>query len=352
MHRWGLALLTALLLALALVVPGRSHADTGFSVITSPLPINLVTKPGGSVSTQLRIKNTGLGTQKIKVGLMKFGASGNDGTPTIADRGPGDSYFDWVSFSPSVFDAPSNIWMSVTMTINTPKTAALGYYYAVTFSPASGITNSTNQNHESIIGSTATMVLLEVQVPNERRSLHIDNFTADHKFYQFLPAEFKVNVHNDGNIHIVPKGNIFISRGNKTVANISINDAGGNVLPSTNRVFSLSWQDGFPVYVDKLVDGKPVNNKNGEPKRNLQWNFPKASHLRFGHYTAKLLLVYNNGTSDVPLQATLSFWVVPWTLIFIIIAIPVVPALLVYLLMRWRFKKRLAKERGNIKHES
>jgi hypothetical protein len=322
MRRWGLLSLVILLCVVALMMPGKSSAASGFSVITSPLPIDLVTKPGGSVSTQLRIKNTGPSTQKIKVGLMKFGASGSQGIPTIANRGSGDNYFDWVSFSPSVFDAPSNIWMSVTMTINTPKSAALGYYYAVTFSPASSITSGNGgQSHENIIGSTATMVLLEVQVPNERRSLHIDSFSANHKFYQFLPTEFKVNVHNDGNIYLAPRGDIFINRGSKTVATITVNGAGGNVLPTTNRVFSLSWTDGFPIYTDKLVEDKPVYNKNGEPKRNLQWNFSKASHLRFGHYTAKLLMVYNDGTSDVPLQATLSFWVVPWLPLTILLVV-------------------------------
>jgi hypothetical protein len=57
-------------------------------------------------------------------------------------------------------------------------------------------------------------------------------------------------------------------------------------------------------------------------------------------------MVYDNGTRDVPMEAYVSFWVVPWRVIIFAILILVGPALAVYLLMRWRFKKRLAKERS------
>jgi hypothetical protein len=40
-----------------------------------------------------------------------------------------------------------------------------------------------------------------------------------------------------------------------------------------------------------------------------------VSKLRFGHYTAKLALVYNDGQRDVPISGTLSFWVVPWRMV-------------------------------------
>ncbi|MBX4197687.1 hypothetical protein KW801_04025, partial [Candidatus Saccharibacteria bacterium] len=79
----------------------------------------------------------------------------------------------------------------------------------------------------------------------------------------------------------------------------------------------------------------------------LRWDFSKLPHLKFGHYTANLLAAYDNGQRDVPLEASVSFWVVPWRLIIMVILIPLVPALLVYLFMRWRFKKKLARKGSN-----
>ena len=40
-----------------------------------------------------------------------------------------------------------------------------------------------------------------------------------------------------------------------------------------------------------------------------------ASKLRFGRYWAKVVVVYNNGQSDIPTTAMVSFWVVPWKFI-------------------------------------
>ena len=102
------------------------HAAAGVNLVTSPLPVDLVAKPGTTVSTELRVQNGGTTTEKLKVSLMKFGAYGEEGSPLLAERGPGDDYFDWVKFTPSVFDAPPGKWQTIKMTVTVPKTAAFG----------------------------------------------------------------------------------------------------------------------------------------------------------------------------------------------------------------------------------
>jgi len=52
------------------------------------------------------------------------------------------------------------------------------------------------------------------------------------------------------------------------------------------------------------------------------------------------VLTYDNGTRDVPIDAEVSFWVVPWGLIILVIAIPSIPALLVYLIMRRKYNRK------------
>jgi hypothetical protein len=34
-----------------------------------------------------------------------------------------------------------------------------------------------------------------------------------------------------------------------------------------------------------------------------------------GKYTAHMLLVYDNGERDIPIEAAVSFWIVPWKLL-------------------------------------
>jgi hypothetical protein len=292
-------------------------ASSGINLTTSPLPVNLAADPGQTISTNLRIQNSASQTQKIKVSLMKFSAYGETGKPALQDRAPGDDYFDWVSFSPSSFSAPPKQWMSVKMTIAAPKTAAFGYYYAVVFSPADQ--NPTGKGNK-FIGSTAILVLLDVKSPNAKRSAKVVDFKTDKKTYEFLPVSFSVRLHNDGNVHLLPAGTIYIKRGSKQVAALPFNTQHGNILPNSYRVYTTAWNDGFPVYVDKTQDGRVVLDSHDQPVKELKWDFARLPHLKFGHYTANLLAVYDNGSRDVPMEASVSFWVVPWRIIgFVVI---------------------------------
>jgi hypothetical protein len=304
----GLLLLVVVLGGLSLISPPSAQAAEGFNIITSPLPIKLTAQPGQTVQTELRLKNQGTEPETIKVGLMKFGASGEEGQPNLFDITTKDSYASWVHFSPQQFVAQPNVWLSVKMTINVPKDAALGYYMAVTFSRSSqpGEKQATN-----LKGAVATLVLLDVKSPNEKRALQIVSFTSNHGLYEYLPTTFKVKLHNSGNIYIAPAGNIFIQRGNTVVDTLNFNEAGGSILPQSNRTFSLDWKSGFPLFKDRIVNDKPVYDKHG-PKRDLKWDFTQVNKFRFGRYSAKLLVVYDNGTHDVPMEATLNFWVLPW----------------------------------------
>ncbi len=125
-----------LVTAVLLVSPTAVQAAEGFNVITSPLPIKIATQPGKTVDTELRIKNQSNLPEGIKVGLMKFGATGETGRPNLFDLTAKDTYASWVHFSPEKFVAQPNVWNTIKMTINVPPEAGLGYYLAVTFSPS------------------------------------------------------------------------------------------------------------------------------------------------------------------------------------------------------------------------
>ncbi len=336
---WGIICV----LAVSILLYGRGHAqsDTGaLNLTTSPLPISLTAKPGETITTELRVKNSGTKTEVLKVGLMKFSAVGEEGKPQLDDRQPGDDYFDWVSFSENQFVAQPNEWKSITMTVAVPKTAALGYYYAVTFSRANPET-AIDKNAQ-VRGGTATLVLLDVLSPNAKRQAKLTDFHTTRKIYEFLPVTFVIKLANTGNIHLAPSGTIYIKRGKQQIDTIPVNTTKGNILPKSSRVFTVQWDDGYPVYKTKEAGGTTVL-KNGQPVMTLHWDNGKLGKLRFGKYTANLLMTYDDGTRDVPLEASVSFWVVPWRLIIGIILVPLIPALLVYFIMRRRFKKKLAK---------
>lgn len=303
-------------LVLVLVfAPSPVLAAPGMSLMVSPLPINLIADPGSTVSAQLKIKNNGLTTETLEVGLMKFQAYGEDGKPKLLERGKSDDYFDWVKFDPGVFELGPNEWKTIKMTIDVPQSASAGYYYAVTFSRKDNdVPNGARST--KIIASAATMVLLEVRVPNAIRDLEVVEFSTPKRIYEFLPANFEIKLSNKGNVHIVPRGDIFIEgQGKKDLAVLPFNEYGGNVLPDSKRVFSVDWTDGFPVYVDRIEGQKVATDKLGNNIKDLKWDFSQIMKLRIGKYTANLLLTYDDGKRDIPIESKVTFYILPWRIL-------------------------------------
>jgi hypothetical protein len=340
----------ALSLALGVLAfaPGGASAANALNLTTSPLPINLVVDPGHSVTTDLRIKSGEPETVKLKVSLMKFGAFGDTGQPVLEQRGPGDDYFDWVKFDKTTFDAPPNVWEDVKMTVNVPKDGADGYYYAVVFNRVGD--DTTQPAKVGLQGGTAILVLLDAHVPGEVRKLDLTSFEVVHRVFEFLPAAFNVKFHNSGNVHVVPHGNIFIQQNGKTVATLGLNGAAGNVLPNSNRIYEVDWRDGWPHFEDVVVDGKVQLTKSGGKKEQLVFsngevdqngqpiNQGDPPHLRFGRYSAHLFAVYDNGGHDVPIESDVSFWVVPWRFLLVLLALLLLAGFGVYAAARGAFR--------------
>jgi hypothetical protein len=281
------------------------------SLTTSPLPLNVSTKPGQPVTADIRVKNNGTQDELLKIDLMKFGAAGSTGRPQLLDRGPQDQYFNWVSFSEPTFVAQPNVWKTIHMNIKPPKEAAFGYYYAVVFSRANP--DKPTAGNSAVEGGVASLVLLTVEAPGARRDAQITDISATQKVYEFLPAKITVKLHNGGNLHVSPTGTMFIKRGSAQVAAIDFNSEQGNILPGTDREFEMTWNDGFPSY-------KETGTGNQATKK-LVWDFSKIQKLRFGRYTANLVAVYDDGQRDVPVEAVVSFWVIPWRILGVIFLI-------------------------------
>jgi len=295
------------------------------------------------VGADLRVNNPSTHDEQLKVVLKTFTQDGANGTVNLHDLTPADDFVNWVSFSRSSFDAPPGLWQTIHMTVNVPSTAAFGYYFAVEFTEANPPKVQSGTPGTKLQGAVASFVLLNAEAPGEHKQLQVTSFSADHRVYEFLPVSFTVKLHNSGNIFAAASGNIFIMRGSKQIATLNVNANHGLVIPNSNRVFSTAWDSGFPVYKTTYgSNGQPLLAKDGQPKQKLSWNFSQVSKLRFGHYTAQLALVYNDGQRDVPITGTLSFWVIPWRLLGIIVFIlGLIAVLITYVIILRRKLKRL-----------
>lgn len=323
---FGVFLIIGVVSVLPLLSPIAAHAappgaDAAFNITTSPLPIQLVTTPSNPVSTDLRVQNSGTQPAAIKVSLLKFKSSDKTGKPLLIKPTKADSYIDWVSFSKTNFVAQPGEWNTIKMTISPPADAAFGYYYAVLFSQDTSNIKP-GEKSSKLAGATATLVLLDVKVPGEKRKLEVTSFKTDHKLYEYLPVNFNIAVKNTGNVHLVPAGDIFISRGHnsKNLAVLSFNPNAGNVLPNSTRDFTVAWEDGFPAFkIKRDANDQIVSDKTGKPIEELKYDLSKTGEFRIGHYYAHLLLTYSDGDKDIPIEAEVGFWVIPWKVIGVVL---------------------------------
>ncbi len=345
--------IAAIALLVGVIMMPASTQAAGFNLTLSPLPISLTTQPGQTVVAPLHVQNTGTEKVHIKVSLMKFGAFGSTGEPSIETPSPNDPSVKWVSFSKTSFDAEPNVLNTVVMTIKVPKDAAFGYYYAAVFSQDNG-NQSLVAGQNKIAGAVASLVLLDVKAPGEKRQLQVTHFTSTKKLYQYLPAEFAITVKNTGNIHAIPTGNIFIHRtGSKDfIGTLSINKEQGNVLPHSSRVFTTTWEDGFPSYTTKRVHNQVVADKRGQPVKELNWNLANANKFRFGHYSASMTLVYNDGQRDIPVNGEVSFWVIPWIPLLIGLVILALVAIGLTVLVRAVMRRMRRLHHTKAKHDA
>jgi hypothetical protein len=321
--------------------------NVGSTLTTAPVSIDLFSVPGSTTSTKLQVQNNSSSSLTINVHLEEFKAAGTGGQAQLYMPSSSDPSLSWVHFSQTSFLAEPGVWNSVTMTIALPKQAAQGYYYAVVFAPA--IAGSQSINTNQIKGANAVFVLVDSNNSKDNNQLSIYSFTASSKSYNYLPASFSIDVRNTGNVFTVPSGDVYISRteNGPVIDSLDINPGGGNILPQTNRVFNLQWSNGFPVYKPKIVNGQEVSGKNGKPIQQLSWNFNNITNFRFGRYYARFVLVYNNGSRDIPITGEVSFWVIPWLFILIFVVILAFVAIGVWTIGRniYRRAKKISRNR-------
>ncbi len=292
-----------LFLCLSIVVPAKAQ-NSGFSVQVSPSPIIESIDPGVSKTVELKIRNQNTQKETFKMGLRAFGVDNNSGEVQLKNEEPID-VVSWVTFAEPVFSVDAGQWFTQKVIFDVPKDAGFTYSFAITVSRANPVQEAGGKT--TIEGSVAIFALLSTNRSDAVRKLDISSFISKRKVYEYLPANFLLKIKNSGNTIVQPTGNIYIQRSlNSTepIDILSVNGTGAYVLPDVTRTLQSDWTKGFPAYKDTSDSGK----------KKLFWNWSDLQNLRIGHYVAKAIVVYNDGVRDIPAEANIDFWVIPWKL--------------------------------------
>ncbi len=305
----------------------------------SPISLNLVTDPGTTTSGSIKIRNNGTDPEYLQLRLATFVANVAGDAPIIQDFAETDEAQDWFQFAEDNFRVGPGEWKTIPITFSPPQSAALGYYYAILVERQREV--EIEEGQSLISGVPAILVLTEVNSPLAKRQLELVSFTVSKRLYEYLPIEFAVTIKNTGNVQAMPLGDIFIDgQRTKDLAAMPLNPTKGLILPGSQRTFLVQWDDGFPKYVT-------TTDEAGNETIKLDWDFSKVDRFKIGKFNATSLFIYDDGSKDIPTQATVSFWVVPWKLMIIaglLIALVMVGIILpTYLLIRHLKKKKLKR---------
>ena len=320
------------------VANAQTPTPSNYDVTISPVFFDLSVNPGDSISNKIRIRNNTNAPLPIKLEVKKMAGDVN-GDLTLKDD-PTDSTLSWIKFDSVTFTASPLEWTDVPFTIDIPKDAAYGYYFAINFTQDN--TSPLRKTGAAITGAAAVPVLLNVKKAGAKMDGKLLSLTVDKGFYEYPPVKFTTVFENTGNVHIRPAGNIFIKDwlGNQ-VATLSVNDTQGAILPNVKKTFDSTWDDGFITVEPKTVNGQQVLDKNGKTETTLKIRWDKLPSLRIGRYTASELLVISTATRDIPFTAEASFFVFPWKVVIGAILFIIFAAVGFYSTLQNLFKKTL-----------
>lgn len=295
-----------LFLILATSTPAALAASNGKGLgqaleIAPPL-LTLNANPGQVIHTQIELRDIAKVNLIVTNEINDFVANGVDGTPKIlmGDESNNDPFSmrNWVTPLPQFTLTPNQI-QRLSVTISVPKNASPGGHYSVI--RFTGIPPSLKGSGVSLSASLGALVLLTVNGKLTHK-MSINTFTVSKdeggkpaKLFQSAPLSFAVKLKNSGNIQEEPTGHITVSDlFGRAVAGVNINLPPRNVLPDSTRNFAGA------------LDKSDLGSKR-----------------LFGLYHAKLVVKYGDqykqSTSD-----TITFWVIPYKLIGIIVLLLVI----------------------------
>ena len=299
-------------LLMTFVAATQAHAATAndsFALQLTPSPLVQTVKPGVTNSFPLQVRNNGTGNEDLKIEVRRFTFNSDTGQIAIDDV-PAADLSQWVTFSNARFSVAPGQVFTQNVKIAFPADSGFSYSFVIVISRQSQ--PQATGGGRLLQGTIADFGLVNIDRPGATSALQIASLKTSAGIYEYVPATLSLTFKNTGNTFVRPTGNIFIGRGDDAgkhpITTLPVNDAGGYILPDTSRTISANWNDGFP-----RIDTETLSD--GTVKKHEIWNWGDLSKFRFGKYTAQAVAVYSNGSYDVPLNAQVSFWILPWKII-------------------------------------
>ena len=267
--------------------------------------------PGDTKQGVLKVINDSDQTLNFTAQTQDFIVEDNKGTPTLLPPGTLNNKYSaatWLAVSPSSFSVAPHQKSTLTYIIKVPVNARPGgHYAAVVYNPAEALgVAGTGTAVKTQIGS-----LFSISVTGKVNQFANATKIFANSFQEFGPVDVFTQIKNYGDIHIKPLGSITIS------------DMVGRKLASL-----------------------PLDEHNIFPQAARDYQNTYGQQWMLGRYKASLLASYG-AQNNMPIVATIYFWVFPWRIASIVLVALVAIIIAILLYRRKKKQDKMVEQMNN-----
>ncbi|MDF1498503.1 MAG: DUF916 domain-containing protein [Patescibacteria group bacterium] len=305
------------------------------AVSISPPVIEIDVNPGDQIERTIKVNNETEKERTYIVGVKKFEMIGEEGYQKfipIEENNDDFGLTSWIKYNETKIVVSPKSSKEFKFTIDIPLSADPGGHYASVYF-STGAENVDN-DASSAVGVQAqinSLILFRVSGDVVEKA-EIESFDLENGkiLLYHLPVNFVFRVKNEGNVHIMPIGNIEIKNMfGKKVEVLNANPKNNRVLPESIRKIESQWGSDEK----NMLEGGFIQELKNE-----------YSNFAFGKYSARLDAVYGNGNQNL-LSGMIIFWIIPWRLILVFVIIFVFLLFGIVILIKkynkWVVKKHL-----------
>ncbi len=294
-----LAIVGAVLMGLIIGGGSKALSANASTLVVSPPTFDLTANPGDTENESIKVENVSSKPISVATKVEDFVAVGTQGAVNLTTQSNHYSLTSWVDVTPSSVTIPAKSSTIFNVVINIPSNAEPGGKFgSIVFTTGSQKTSASTIAVAQQVGS---LILLRIAGKADENAT-ITSFTANTSVKgQQSTIEFSALIKDLGNVQVKPVGYISVNNMfNHKLITIPFDSK--YVIPGASRQFPEYWHHGF----------------------------------LFGKYYANITLLY--GTTNKIMSDSVSFWVIPWKLIIIVLAAVIVVGFLI-----WKVRRRIAK---------
>lgn len=249
-----------ILLLGAVFVSTPLYAEQGLSITIAPPLFQINLQPGETWSSGITVINNNMYDLTLYAEPTSFEPSGESGRPVFLSTPSGDTeeaentahtLASWITVPEQGITIEREKTYVLPLTIRVPKDAAPGgHYAAVLIGNRAPQGSSVEGGSVNVTSSVASLIFLSVAGDVIEKG-RIRDFVTEKSVYETPEANLSLRFENQGNVHLLPKGNIVIyNMFGKVRGTIPVNHQKdyGNVLPESTRKFSFTWKSDAGIW--------------------------------------------------------------------------------------------------------